>query len=82
MNTNGQFVLNLKMMNISFGQQSGYDKHICFMCLWDSRATQRHWINKCWLTRKDLKVGKETIIGEQLVEREKAMLPPFHIKLG
>ena len=36
---------------------------------------------KCWPRRNDLKVGKENIIRE-LVEKEKIMLLPLHIKLG
>ena len=52
------------------------------MCLWDSRAKQQHWIKKCWPTRNALKVGEENIIRKPLVEREKIMMPPLHIKLG
>ena len=36
----------------------------------------------CWPTRNALKVGKKNIIREPLVEREKIMLPPLHIKFG
>ncbi|GBP20713.1 Mariner Mos1 transposase [Eumeta japonica] len=34
-------------LNILLGQQSGYTKFPCFICLWDSRAEQEHWmVNK------------------------------------
>ena len=74
--------VDLKMVKFFLGQQNGYTKYPCFMCLWDSRAKQQHWIKKCWPTRNALKVGEENIIREPLIEREKIMLPPLHIKLG
>ena len=74
--------VDLKMVNFLLGQQTGYTKYPCFMCLWDIRAKQQHWIKKCWPTRNALKVGEETIIREPLGGREKIMLPPLHIKLG
>jgi hypothetical protein len=30
--------VDLKMVNFLFGQQSGYTKYPCFLCLWESRA--------------------------------------------
>ena len=74
--------VDLKMVNFLLGQQTGYTKYPCFMCLWDSRAKQQHWTKNCWPTRNALKVGEENFIREPLVEREKIMLPPLHIKLG
>ena len=74
--------VDLKMLNFLLGQQTGYTKYSCFMCLWDSRAKQQHWIKKCWITRNALKIGEENIIREPRVERKKIMLPPLHIKLG
>lgn len=35
--------VDLKMVNILLGQQSGYTKHPCFICMWNSRAKQDHW---------------------------------------
>ena len=70
------------MVNFLLGQQTGYTKYPCFMCLWDSRAKQQNWIKKFWPTRNALKVGEENITSKPLVEREKIMLPPIHIKLG
>ena len=67
--------VDLKMVNFLLGQQTGYTKYPCIMCLWDSRAKQQHWIKKCWPTRNALKVCEENIIREPLVEREKIMLP-------
>ena len=72
--------VDLKMVNFLLGQQTGYTKYPCFMCLWDSRSKQQHWIKKYWPNA--LKVGEENIIREPLVEREKIMLPSLHSKLG
>ena len=74
--------VDLKMVNFLLGQQSGYTKFPCFLCLWDSRAKDRHWIQKEWQVRESLQVGQNNIIHEPLVEREKIVFPPLHIKLG
>ena len=36
--------VDLKMMNFLLGQQGGYTKYPCFLCYWDSRAKDEHWI--------------------------------------
>ncbi|KAI6650636.1 hypothetical protein LOD99_7686 [Oopsacas minuta] len=70
------------MVNFLLGQQGGYNKYPCFVCLWDSRARKDHWINKVWPLRTDLTVEEANILYELLVPREKIILPPLHIKLG
>ena len=37
---------DLNMVNFVLGQQSGYTKFPCFLCLWDSRAREKHWTQK------------------------------------
>ena len=74
--------VDLKMVNFLLGQQGGYTKYPCFLCLWDSRARDKHWEQKLWPVRKSLTVGEKNIIHQPLVEREKIILPPLHIKLG
>ena len=74
--------VDLKMVNFLLGQQSGYTKFPCFLCLWDSRAKDRHWIQKEWQVRESLQVGQNNIIHEPLVQHEKIVFPPLHIKLG
>ena len=64
------------------GQQGGYTKHPCFLCYWDSRATDQHWVKKDWPSRQDLAVGDKNIINEPLVNRDRIILPPLYIKLG
>ena len=43
--------VDLKMVNFLFGQQGGYTKYSCFLCLWDSRAKDKHWTQKNWPVR-------------------------------
>ena len=73
---------DLKMVNFLLGQQSGYTKFPCFICLWDSRARDKHWGQKDWLKRIELNVGDKNIINKPLVQRKKIVFPPLHTKLG
>lgn len=77
-----QICVDLKMVNILLGQQSGYTKFPCFICLWDSRAKQEHWVRKNWPLRENMEPGKHNIVHNSLVARDKIILPPLHIKLG
>lgn len=74
--------VDLKMVNFLLGQQSGYTKYPCFLCLWDSRDKQNHWVKKEWPKRENMVVGEKNIIHAPLVGREKIIFPPLHIKLG
>lgn len=74
--------VDLKMVNFLLGQQHGYTKFPCFLCLWDSRARNEHWERKVWPTRERMTIGEHNIISEALIKREKIILPPLHIKLG
>ena len=70
------------MVNFLLEQHGGYIKHPCFFCYWDSRAIDRHWVKKDWPAREDLAVGDKNVMNEPLVNRDRAILPPLHIKLG
>lgn len=74
--------VDLKMVNFLLGQQGGYTKYPCFLCLWDSRAKDKHWKQKVWPVREALTVGEKNVIHQPLVPREKIVFPPLHIKLG
>ena len=74
--------VDLKMTNFLLGQQTGYKKFPCFLCLEDSRDRRNHWTNKVWEPRLELKEGMPNIINTPLVPREKIIFPPLHIKLG
>ena len=73
--------VDLKMVCFLLGQQSGYTKYPCFLCMWDSRAKNEHWIRKEWPKRQNFIVDSANVINEALVEGEKIVFPPLHIKL-
>ena len=64
------------------GSTRGYTKYPCFLCLWDSRAKNEHWIREQWPKRHEFTVGEKNICNESLVFPDKVILPPLHIKLG
>lgn len=74
--------VDLKMVNFLLGQQGGYVKFPCFLCLWDSRADDQHWQKKGWPVRDELLLGQRNVINQPLVSRDHIILPPLHIKLG
>ena len=73
---------DLKIITLLLGQQSGYTKFPCFLCEWDSRDRNLHCVQKEWPSRNTLNVGKKNVIRPSLVDRDKVLLPPLHIKLG
>ncbi|KYM93378.1 hypothetical protein ALC62_16020 [Cyphomyrmex costatus] len=73
---------DLKIITILLGQQSGFTKFPCYLCLWDSRDREHHYKVKDWPARKSLTPGSHNVINESLVQRKKIILPPLHIKLG
>ena len=74
--------VDLKMGCFLLGQQRGYTKYPCFLCIRDSRARNKHWIQKKWPLRNELKSGDPNILIEPLFDGNKIVLPPLHIKLG
>ena len=77
-----EICVDLKMVNFLLGQQSGYTKYLCFLCMWDSRAKSEHWTKKEWPLRKEMIAGEKNTIHQPLVTTEKIILPLLHIKLG
>lgn len=59
--------VDLKMVNFLLGQQSGYTKYPCFLCLWDSRAKKEHWTKENWPLRESLVPGQRNVINKPLV---------------
>ncbi|CAG9833520.1 unnamed protein product [Diabrotica balteata] len=70
------------MVNFLLGQQDDYIKCNCFECLWDSRAKDQHWSKRNWRSRDALVQGEANVVNEALVDQEKIILPPLHIKRG
>ena len=73
---------DFKMIAFLLRLQEGYAKHSCFLCLWNSRADEQHYLVKHWQARKDLTSGSHNVLNSSLFERSKILLPPLHIRLG
>ena len=74
--------VDIKVLNMLQGQQSGYTKFPCLLCEWDSRDKNNHWVKREWPTRVSRTLGQKIITNPALVESSKVILPPLHIKLG
>ena len=73
---------DLKVITILMGMQTGYTKYCRFICEWDSRDRKHHYINKNWPIRDKMEPVSKNVLRVPLVEREKVLMPPLHIKLG
>ena len=71
-----------KIATLILGQQSGYTKNPCFLCLWDSRDKINHYVKKEWEKRSNFIPGSKNIRHTPLIEPSKYLLLPLHIKLG
>ena len=77
-----QICADLKVVSLLMGLQQGYTKYCCFLCQWDSRAKDLHYIKKDWPPRASPKVGEMNVENPPLADFHKIILPPLHIKLG
>ncbi|XP_014785903.1 uncharacterized protein LOC106880477 [Octopus bimaculoides] len=70
-------------LNFLMGQQSGYTKYPGFLCMWDSRDRVNHYVKKDWPPRTNMAPCRAaSILKESLVELDKIIYSPLHIKLG
>ena len=81
-NSNWDVYGDFKMIAFLLGLQEGYTKLSCFLCLWDSRADEPHYVVKNWPPREDRTPGFHNVLNSLIVERSKTLLPSLHIKLG
>ena len=72
---------DLKVVSILLGLQLGYTKHMCFLCLWDSRQDNSHYAVKFGLPDKAPKLEND-VQHQPLVSSAHVLLLPLHIKLG
>ncbi|GBM32861.1 hypothetical protein AVEN_21734-1 [Araneus ventricosus] len=68
---------DLKMLTKFLGQQAGYTKYPCFLCLWDSRSRDLHWTKTDWSLRGALTPSKKNVLNTL----EKVLLPPPKYKI-
>ena len=73
---------DLKIITILLGQQAGFTKYPCYLCLWDSRAREKHYKQKIWPQRESFTPGVHNVLFEPLVDPKKILIPPLRIKLG
>lgn len=73
---------DLKVIAMLLGLQGGFTKHCCFLCMWDSRATDKHYLIRDWPKRTEFVCGKSNVKYLPLINPEDVILPPLHIKLG
>ena len=73
---------DFKMITFLVGLQGGYTKYPCYLCLWDSRDTARHYETINWPARKEFIVGAQNVKYNPLIPQDKVLMPPLHIKLG
>ena len=73
---------DLKVIGLLMGMQAGFTKYCCFLCLWDSRAVSQHYKQKDWGSRNTFVPGENSLKENPLVDMNKVLLPPLHIKLG
>lgn len=73
---------DLKVVAMVTGLQQGWTKHCCFLCRWNSRDRCEHYARTDWGERANFVVGQDNVKFPPLVQKEKIILPPLHIKLG
>ncbi len=65
---------DLKVICLLLRLQLGYTKHMCFLCLWDSRSDTKHYTqNDCPNRLKDLN-GRFNCLHKSVVDAEKVFL--------
>ena len=64
------------------GMWSDFTKYFCFVCLWDSLATDKYFVESTWSPRTSHQSGLCSVKNIPLVYPGNVILPPLHIKLG
>ena len=52
---------DLKVVALVMGLQRGYMKYCCFLCEWNSREKDSHYIKKDWPLRQSLTAGEKNV---------------------
>ena len=63
------------------GLQEGFTKNCCFLCLWNSCATARHYETKQFQTRNLYATGMKDNQHNHLINPDKVLILQLHIKL-
>nr|XP_022900293.1 uncharacterized protein LOC111413523 [Onthophagus taurus] len=73
---------DLKVIAVVTGLQGGFTKYCCFLCLWDSRAREHHYVRKDWPSKEHYDTGAFNVLNKPLVRPASVILPALHINLG
>lgn len=77
---NWEIISDFKMIAFLMDLQGGYIKFQCYLCIWHSRAEEKHFHQRFWCLRV-LKKGKENVKYDPLVDCSLILLPPLEIRL-
>ena len=72
---------DLKVITLVMDLQLGYTKYSCFLCEWNSREKDSHYIKNDSPIRQSLTPEEKNVKHPPLVESGKILLPLLHIKL-
>ena len=70
---------DLKMIFKLLGLQESYEEYPCFLCLWDSRVDDRHYLQKEWPARSTLTPARCNVRSSSLVDPKTILLSPLHV---
>ena len=73
---------DLKVVALLQGLQLGLTKYCCLLYLWDSRARNKHYIEKTWAQGIGEEEGQHNVVALPLVSQNKIIFSPLLIKLG
>ena len=68
---------DLKAAALLLGLQVGYKKYCCFLCEWDSRARESHYVTKVWPQRNSLEPGNKNVQHHPLLTPRKFCYHPY-----
>lgn len=77
-----QICCDLKVVAILMGLRGGNPTHSCYLCLWQGRQKHLHYIGHYWSRRVTYEVDYLSVDRKPLVDAEKIIIPPLHVKLG
>lgn len=79
---NFKIIADFKVIAILMGLQGGYTSYSCYLCLWNSRSDNEHFIRDTWPQRTDYTPAEFNVRAAPLVESTSIIPPPLHIKIG
>lgn len=70
-----------KIVAFLMGLQCSFSKFPCYLCLSDSKDTTGHYYRQDWQQQTKFSVDRNNVKWEVLLDPEKVLLPPLHLKL-